>query len=121
MTDTTNFIKFTETRKKQIDYLRDRVLTERPTKHVYATIYVSWNHPLSLIDYVVYAALRGADYRKGDHTGGKVATSELTSLVKRFKAYGSYGNFIPTNSTVEEIAEFIEALEAELVKWKDAE
>lgn len=120
----TTFITFTETRKKQIDHLRDRVLIERPIRHVSTfrgTEYVTITRPLSLVDYAVYAALRGADYRKGDHTGGKVATYELTRIVKLFKAYGTNGsNLLPSGSTVEEIAEFIEAIEAELAKWKDA-
>lgn len=120
----TTFITFTETRKKQIDHLRERVMTERPIRTVGSfrgTEYVTVTRPLGLLDYVVYAALRGADYRKGDHTGGKIATSALTHLVKMFKAYGAgRTNLLPSGSTVEEIAEFIEALEAELAKWKDA-
>lgn len=120
----TTFITFTETRKKQIDHLRARVMEERPVRHVSTfrgTDYVTITRPLSLIDYAVYAALRGADYRKGDHTGGKVATQELKGLIARFKAYGTGStNLLPSGSTVEEIAEFIEALEVELVKWKDA-
>lgn len=125
MTNTTTFVPFTETRKKFIDFMRNRVITERPTRSVYSwggVDCVTVNRPLSLIDYVVYAALRGADYRKGDHTGGKVATAELTQLVKRFKAYGAGKSvFLPTDHTIEELEEFITILEAELIRWENAQ
>ena len=120
----TTFITFTETRKKQIDHLRDRVMIERPTRTVHSFRGVEWvtiNRPLSLIDYVVYAALRGADYRKGDHTEGKVATNELQRLIRTLKSGGGRSNgLFRSDSTAQEIAEFIEVLESELAKWKDA-
>lgn len=120
----TTFITFTETRKKMIDHMRERVMTERPVRNVgvfRGTEYVTVTRPLALLDYVVYAALRGADYRKGDHTGGEIATPALKHLIYAFKTWGTgRSNMLPSGFTVEEIAEFIEALESELAKWKDA-
>lgn len=124
MTTATTFVPFTETRKKFIDHLRNRVITERPTRKVWTwggIEHVTVDRPLSLRDYAVYAALRGADYRKGDHTGGSVATAELTHLAKMYKAYGAGKSvFLPSDHTVEELAEFITILETELARWKDA-
>lgn len=123
MTIATTFVPFTETRKKFIDHLRNRVITERPTRKVWTwggIDHVTVDRPLSLRDYAVYAALRGADYRKGDHTGGFVATVELTRLAKMYKTYGAGKSvFLPSDHTVEELAEFIAILESELARWKD--
>lgn len=119
----TTFITFTETRKKFIDFMRDRVITERPTRKVWTwggVDHVTVDRPLSLIDYAVYAALRGADYRKGDHKGGEVATRELTHIIKMHKSYGqTFGRFIP-EATKEETEEFVSIIESELARWKDA-
>jgi len=124
MTNTTTFVPFTETRKKFIDHMRNRVITERPTRKVWTwggIDHVTVDRPLSVLDYAVYAALRGADYRKGDHTGGFVTTAGLSRLVKMFKAYGAGKSvFLPSDHTVEELDEFIAILETELARWKDA-
>lgn len=124
MTTATTFVPFTETRKKFIDFMRDRLITERPTRHVSTwggVDHVTVNRPLSMIDYAVYAALRGADYRKGDHTGGKEATRELTHIIKMYKSYGgTFGRFISQDASKEETLEFVEIIEAELARWKDA-
>lgn len=121
---TTTFVPFTQTRKQFIDHMRHRVITERPTRHTHVfcgTEYVTITRPLSVLDYAVYAALRGADYRKGDHTGGKVATAGLTRLVAMFKSYGAGKSvFLPSDHKVEELDEFITILETELARWKDA-
>lgn len=120
----TTFITFTETRKKFIDFMRDRVITERPVRRSYVFCgveSVTIDRPLKMIDYAVYAALRGADYRKGDHTGGVEATKELEWIVKMHKQYNdTFGRFISKEATAEENAEFVEIIEAELARWKDA-
>ena len=125
MTIATTFVPFTETRKKFIDFMRDRVITERPTRRVWTyrgIDHVMVNRPLSLLDYAVYAAVRGSDYRKGDHTGGKEATRELKHIIKMYKSYGySLGRFVGTEATKEEHLEFIGILESELARWKDAQ
>lgn len=116
----TTFILFTETRKNQIDHLRLRLITERP--HITGSgIYISKVRPLGLTDYVVYAALRGADYRKGDHTGGKEATEALRHVIKTWNSWGHIKNgLLPEGTTVEETNEFVKILGEELDKWKDA-
>ena len=126
----TTFIAFTETRKQLIDHLRNRLMTERPYIKVWYGDCVSRIQPLGLIDYVVYAALRGADYRKGDHTGGEQATAALKSIIRTFNSWLSsddhVGNsalakWLPEGHTDVELKEMVEALSAELAKWKDAE
>lgn len=127
MTDT--FILFTAARKQQIDHLRNRLMTERPYTHVHWGNSVSRIHPLGLTDYVVYAALRGADYRKGDHTGGKKATEALEGVIRAIAYWGSskaktgsalHDKYLPEGQTDEDFFALKDALEAELVKWKDA-
>lgn len=124
MTNTTTFVPFTETRKKFIDHMRNRVITERPIRHVatYGGVEsVTVTRPLSLVDYAVYAALRGADYRKGDHTGGKIATGVLEYIVKMYKKYGDgFSRFISV-TTDEENKEFVEIIESELARWENAQ
>lgn len=116
----TTFIAFTETRKKQIDHLRERLITERP--YIAGSgIYISKVHPLGLTEYAVYAALRGADYRKGDHTGGKEATQALQHVITTWNGCAHVRRgLLPDGSTVQEIQDFIEVLGEELAKWKDA-
>lgn len=126
----TTFITFTAARKQQIDHLRDRLMTERPYTHVYWGTSVTRIHPLGLTDYVVYAALRGADYRKGDHTGGAKATDALKSIIRTLTSWLTSDNhvgksalakWLPESHTDVELKEMVDALSAELAKWKDAE
>lgn len=125
----TTFIAFTETRKQQIDHLRNRLMTERPYTHVYYGTSSTRVHPLGLTEYVVYAALRGADYRKGDHTGGEQATNALKSVLRTLNGWlsdnhvgkSTLAKWLPEGHTDVELKEMVEALSAELAKWKDAE
>jgi hypothetical protein len=116
----TTFIPFTETRKKQIDHLRLRLINERP--YIAGSgIYISKVRPLGLTEYTVYAALRGADYRKGDHTGGKEATQALLQVIKSWNGWAHIKKgLLPEGSTVEEINDFVKVLGEELTKWQDA-
>lgn len=125
----TTFIPFTAVRKQQIDHLRNRLMTLRPYTHVYYGDSVSRIHPLGLTDYVVYAALRGADYRKGDHTGGKQATEALESVIRAITYWGSSkartgsalrDKYLPEGQTDDDFFALKDALEAELAKWRDA-
>lgn len=125
----TTFITFTAARKQQIDHLRDRLMTERPYTKVYYGDCVQRINPLGLTDYVVYAALRGADYRKGDHTGGANATVALKGIIRTFNSWLSSDNhvgksalskWLPEGHTDVELKEMVDALSAELDKWKDA-
>jgi hypothetical protein len=124
----TTFITFTETRKQQIDHLRARLMTERPYTHVYWGDSVRRMHPLGLAEYVVYAALRGADYRKGDHTGGSEATIALKSVIHQLNGWlgdkhvgkSTLIKWLPEGHGDAELKEMVEALSAELAKWKDA-
>lgn len=123
------FVAFTETRKQQIDHLRNRVMIERPYMEK------QWNgdlvkrRVLGLPDFTVYAALRGADYRKGDHTGGKEATAALKrviSLLAHWKNSDSHvgkkawARWLPEAHTDVELGEMIQALSDELAKWENA-
>ena len=121
----TNFIEFTKTRKEQIDHLRNRLMTEKPDTDVYGTKHKA----LGLADYVVYAALRGADYRKGDHTGGKRAHEAITRVIDNIVYWGTstskFGQalrkkYVPEGQTTDQLMELKAALEAERDKWKDA-
>lgn len=125
----TTFIAFTETRKQQIDHLRNRLMTERPVTLKYYGGSVRRVHPLGLIDYVVYAALRGADYRKGDHTGGANATAALKGIIRTLNSWLTSDNhvgksalskWLPEGHTDVELKEMVEALSAELDKWANA-
>lgn len=125
----TTFITFTETRKQQIDHLRNRLITERPYTHVYYGNSSTRVHPLGLSEYVVYAALRGADYRKGDHTGGKQATEALKGVLRTLTYWAksdshiggdTWAKWLPTEHKDVELNEMIAALTDELNKWKDA-
>lgn len=127
---TTTFIEFTKARKEQIDHMRTRLMTERPYKTVYATIYITRHNPLSLVDYAVYAALRGADYRKGDHTGGRIATAVLKDLIRSVTYWGTSpastgsalrAKYIPEGQTVDDIMAFKAVLESEVAKWENAQ
>lgn len=126
---TTTFIKFTEIRKNFIDFYRNRLMTERPsqTTHIYRwrgyeQHSVIRNQPLSLVDYAVYAALRGADYRKGDHTGGEKATKVLQNIVKHYQRGWLQGaawtKMVPEGVTEADKAEFISIIESELARWE---
>lgn len=113
----TNFIEFTKTRKEQINHLRTRLMTEKPDTDVYGTKHKA----LGLTDYVVYAALRGADYRKGDHTGGKKANEAITRVINNIGCWESLRKkYVPEGQTTEQLMELKAALEAERDKWKDA-
>ena len=125
----TTFITFTETRKQQIDHLRNRLMTERPVTLKYYGDSVRRVHPLGLIDYVVYAALRGADYRKGDHTGGANATKALQEVIRQIVYWGTSpaatgvalrARWLPEGHVEKELFELKDALEAELAKWANA-
>lgn len=126
---TTTFITFTVTRKQQIDHARNRLMTLRPYTHVLYGDSVQRRHPLELTDYVVYAALRGADYRKGDHTGGANATKALQEVIRQITYWGTSpaatgvslrARWMPEGHAEKELFELKDALEAELAKWADA-
>lgn len=135
-----NFVQYSQTRKEQIAYLKNRLNTLRPEW------VILWNgerrkkRALWLGDYVVYAALRGADYRKGDHTGGRLATEALKGAIASVRALIRLettdqpmdvarkrelrdkirSKYVPTEHTSEQLAELLTVLEGELAKWEHA-
>lgn len=120
----TNFVEFSQTRKQLIARQRERLMTERPERDVYGTVH----RALGVADYAVYAALRGAYYGKGDHTGGRVAAHALRSVINDIvywsSSTGRYGQelckkYMPegTPPTSETWMEFKAILESELEKW----
>lgn len=126
------FVAFTVARKQQIDHMRNRVMTERPTRNVWTwrgQEFVSINRPLSIADYAVYAALRGADYRKGDHTGGKVATAALRGVISQITYWIASPSktgedlrtkWMPEGQTADDMITMKDVLEAEIAKWENA-
>lgn len=121
----TTFTTFTTAHKQQIAYARARINTERPTMNEYGTV----QHALGLRDFVIYAALRGADYRKGDHTGGVEATAVLRQVIRDIVYWGTstgrYGELvrsklIPNGHGTDELMELKQVLEFQLEKWSAA-
>lgn len=127
---TNTFIEFTKTRKEQIDYLRERLMTERPERVEYWGGHYGYSQPLHLADYVVYAALRGADYRKGDASvSGRYATEALSHVIRQLTYWVTSpsttgaalrARWFPEHHGHEQWTEMLNALRAELEKWKDA-
>lgn len=122
----TDFVQFTPARKAQIKYLRTRLMTVKPERDLkYGTKYKR----LFLTDFVVYAALRGADFRKGDHTGGREAITAMQQVIRHIVYWGtstsSFGvqfrdRFLPAGQTIDDLMDLKTILEESLAKWKDA-
>ncbi len=122
----TDFVQFTPARKAQIKYLRTRLMTVKPERDLkYGTKYKR----LFLTDFVVYAALRGADFRKGDHTGGREAIAAMQQVIRHIVYWGtstsSFGvqfrdRFLPAGQTIDDLMDLKTILEESLAKWKDA-
>lgn len=121
----TDFVQFTPARKAQIKYLRTRLMTVKPERDLkYGTKYKR----LFLTDFVVYAALRGADFRKGDHTGGHEAIAAMQQVIRHIVYWGtstsSFGvqfrdRFLPAGQTIDDLMDLKTILEESLAKWKD--
>lgn len=123
----TDFVQFTPARKAQIKYLRTRLMTVKPERDVkYGTKYKR----LFLTDFVVYAALRGADFRKGDHdAGGRGAIAAMQQVIRHIEHWGTSTNsfgvqfrdrFLPAGQTIDDLMDLKTILEESLAKWKDA-
>lgn len=121
----TDFVDFSQTRKQLIAFQRERLLTERPTRDQYGTVHKA----LDILDYAVYAALRGADYRKGDQSGGKVAAHRLQTLTRNITYWATSPSlrgqqfrvrFVPEGlePASEVLMELKSIIEEELDKWK---
>lgn len=127
MNNIVTFKPFTTTRKAMIQHMKARLVDpkNRPTKHpVYGTKFPA----LFLEDYAVYAALRGADYRKTSHMedGGNAkeaierAVRALSGLKESHSESLSQGKhsylnkFLPEGSTFEQAVELKEILEQAL-------
>lgn len=127
MNNIVTFKPFTTTRKAMIQHVKARLVDpkNRPTKHpVYGTKFPA----LFLEDYAVYAALRGADYRKTSHMedGGNAKEAiefvirklsnikePQNDLVSEGKHYG-INKYLPEGSTYGQAAELKEILEQAL-------
>lgn len=122
----TEFVKFSTARKQQIAHVRNLLLTVKPVRdEKYGTKYKR----LFLTDFAVYAALRGADYRKGDQSGGKEATAALQQTIRNIVYWGtstsSFGvqfrdRFLPAGQTIDDLMDLKTVLEESLAKWKNA-
>lgn len=122
----TEFVKFSTARKQQIAHVRNLLLTVKPVRdEKYGTKYKR----LFLTDFAVYAALRGADYRKGDQSGGKEATAALYQTIHNIVYWGTstsaFGvqfrdRFLPAGQTIDDLMDLKTVLEESLAKWKDA-
>ncbi len=125
----TTYIEFSANRKAQIAHVRNRLMTVKPHRdEAYGTKYKR----LFLADFAVYAALRGADYRKADHTGGKEATVALRRVINDIVYWGtstsSFGKqlhtrqlrarFMPEDQTDRDLMDIKTILEEALEKWK---
>ena len=122
----TEFVKFSTARKQQIAHVRNLLLTVKPVRdEKYGTQYKR----LFLTDFAVYAALRGADYRKGDQSGGKEATAALQQTIRNIVYWGTstsaFGvqfrdRFLPAGQTIDDLMDLKTVLEESLAKWKNA-
>lgn len=118
------FIEFTNNRKSQIAHMRDRLTTIKPVvDEKYGTKYKR----LFLTDFAVYAALRGADFRKGDHTGGQEATKAIRRVINDITYWGTSPSaigvqlrkrFLPEGQTERDLMDVKAVLEEALEKWK---
>lgn len=91
------FTPFTATRKAMIRHIKGRLVNpeNRPTRH---PVYGNKYQALFLEDYAVYAALRGADFKKTSHMAdGQNAKEAIEYVIKRLAS-------IP-ESKAEQIAE----------------
>ena len=122
----TEFVKFSTARKQQIAHVRNLLLTVKPVRdEKYGTKYKR----LFLTDFAVYAALRGADYRKGDQSGGKEATAALQQTIRNIVYWGTFASsfgvqfcdrFLPAGQTIDDLMDLKTILEESLAKWKNA-
>lgn len=119
----TTYIEFSTNRKAQIAHIRNRLMTVKPRRDTYGTKYKQ----LFLADFAVYAALRGADYRKADHTGGQEATNALRRMISDIVYCGTSNSsfskqlrarLMPKDQTEQDLMDIKTILEEALEKWK---
>lgn len=115
------FVPFSTTRKQQIAYLRERLITLKPLVDIE---YGSKTKQLSLSDFVVYAALRGADFRKS----GADAVNCLRGVIRTITYYGTSAGwtgqylrtrFMPKDQTTDDLFELKAVLEEQLEFWSN--
>lgn len=127
MTTIETFTPFTATRKAMIQHVKARLVNpeNRPTKH---PKYGNKNQVLFLNDYAVYAALRGANFRKTSHMVDGANAKEaiegtiqylasITEAKSEQIAKGQYSvvnKFIPTGASFADVQELKSILEQAL-------
>lgn len=122
----TEFVKFSTARKQQIAHVRNLLMTVKPVRdEKYGTKYKR----LFLTDFAVYAALRGADYRKGDQSGGREATAAIQRTIRTIVYWGTSTSsfavefrdrYLPAGQTIDDLMDLKTVLEESLAKWKNA-
>lgn len=119
----TQFIEFSATRKAAIKHMYHRLTTIKPVRcERYGTI----TSKLNLLDYTMYAALRGADIRKVARTHadleGTKPKEALLQLKRFIKHGGAWANrsvqerFLGVEVTPEAMAEVVAIIDEALEK-----
>lgn len=87
------FVPFTNARKAMIVSLKG-ILTDPKNMKFKRNMYGNKTNDLSFRDYVIYAALRGADYRKTSHMeDGENARSILEAMLRTINNHQKSPNF----------------------------
>jgi hypothetical protein len=85
---TTTFIEFTDARKAMIAHTKGLLTNPANLKREVVNEYGYRPKKLTLRDFVVYAALRGSDYRKASHPAGyDNAKNELKTVLAKITNY----------------------------------
>ena len=102
---TTTFIEFTAARKAMIAHTKGLLTDPKNLKREVVNEYGYRPKKLTLRDFVVYAALRGSDYRKASHPAGyDNAKDELKTVLAKIT------NYTPENqpaSVKKDLARFV--------------